>query len=51
MVTGLADGEKRSMSSTYSSRIIGTSFSVDCLEFQMATGESVRSVKVVLAER
>jgi len=51
VVTRLADGEKSSMSSTYSSRIIGASFSADCLEFQMASGESVRSVKVVLAER
>jgi len=51
VVTRLADGEKSSMSSTYSSRIIGASFGAYCLEFQMASGESVRSVKVELAER
>jgi len=51
VVTRLADGEKCSMSSTCSSRIIGASFGANCLEFQMASGESVQSVKVVLAER
>ena len=50
MVTQLADGEKSGMSSTYSSRFIGTSFRADCLEFQIASGESVQLVKVVLAK-
>jgi len=51
VVTQLADGEKSSMSSMYSSRIIGVLFSANCLEFQMVSGELVRSVKVVLAKR
>jgi len=51
VVTQLADGEKSSMSSMYSSRIIGTSFYADHFEFQMASGGSVRLVKGVLAER
>jgi len=51
VVTRLADGEKSSVSSMYSSRIIGVSFWADCFEFQMASGESVRPVKVVLAVR
>jgi len=51
VVTRLADRVKSSMSSTYSSRIIDGSFSVICLEFQVASGGSVRSIKVVLAER
>ena len=51
LVTQLANGEKSSISSTYSSRIIGVLFWADCLEFQIASGKSVRLVKVVLAER
>jgi len=51
VATRLADREKSSMSSTYSSRIIGALFCADRLELQMASGGSVRSVKVVLTQR